>query len=130
MPRMPFELALKPVWRDLDALGHVNNAVYATWLENAREAWWREVAGEFDRFPFLLARLEVDFRAAVTWRDAVTVRVRVSRIGASSFDLAYEIDAGGRRAADAKTVQVMFDHAKGAKVPIEAELRAKLRRWE
>lgn len=121
----PFTIRLKPVWRDMDALGHVNNAVYSTWLENAREAWWREVAGPFDLFPFLLARTEIDFRASVTWRDEVTVSVWVSRIGTSSFDLTYAIEAG-RRVADAVTVLVMYDHAAKKSVPIGRDLREKL----
>jgi acyl-CoA thioester hydrolase len=119
-------LRFKPAWRDLDALGHVNNAVYSTWLENAREAWWRAVAGPFDLFPFLLARTEIDFRAPVAWKDEVELTVRVSRVGTSSFELTYALDSGGRRIADAKTVQVMYDHAARRTVPIAAELRAKL----
>jgi acyl-CoA thioester hydrolase len=118
---------VKPVWRDMDALGHVNNAVYATYLENAREAFWREVAGPFDRFPFILARLEIDFRAPATWRDEVVARVTVSRIGTSSFELSYGLeDAAGRRLVDAKTVLVMFDYAAGKAVPIDDATRAKL----
>lgn len=122
-----FRIPLKPVWRDMDALGHVNNAVYATWLETAREAWWREVAGAFDLFPFLLARIEIDFRRAVTWKDELELSLWVSRIGNSSFELAYRIQDGQARVvADARTVLVMYDHAAGRTVPIDDSLRARL----
>ncbi len=135
-----FTLRLKPAWRDLDALAHVNNAVYSTWLENAREAWWKSIAGAFDLFPFLLARTEIDFRAPVGWHDELTLTVRVSKVGTSSFELTYAIDAAGlpseaargqsakegRRIADAKTVQVMYDHAAKKTVKIDAALRRTL----
>lgn len=123
-----FRIPLKPVWRDMDALGHVNNAVYATWLETAREKWWHAVAGgAFDVFPFLLARIEIDFRRAVTWRDELELGLWVSRIGKSSFELTYRIaDRQGRVVTDARTVLVMFDHAAGRTVPIDDDLRTRL----
>jgi acyl-CoA thioester hydrolase len=127
-PRMPeFSIRFKPVWRDQDALGHVNNAVYSTWLENAREAWWRSVAGEYTLFPFLLARTEIDFRAPVTWRDPIVLTVRVTKVGNSSFELTYSIDTeDARHVADAKTVLVMYDHEAKKTVTINDELRSKL----
>lgn len=121
-----FSITVRPTWRDQDALGHVNNAVYLTYLESWRAAFWRDLAGDFDRFPFILARVEIDFRAAASWRDNLTVRGWVSRVGTSSFDVTYEIDGAGRRIAEARTVQVMFDHERGVKMPIDGALRAKL----
>ena len=118
-----FTLTFKPAWRDLDALGHVNNAVYSTWLENGREAWWKQIAGAFDLFPFLLARTEIDFRAPVGRHDELTLTVRVTKVGTSSFELTYAIDSAGRRIADAKTVQVMYDHAAKTTVRIDDALR-------
>lgn len=118
-------LRLKPQWRDLDALGHVNNAVYSTWLENAREAWWREVNGPFDLFPFLLARTEIDFRAPVRWRDEVAVSLSVERIGRTSIELRYEIDGPAGRVADARTVLVMID-SEGRPAPVPDALRRRL----
>ncbi|MBI2921107.1 MAG: acyl-CoA thioesterase [Planctomycetes bacterium] len=123
----PFRLAVKPIWRDMDALRHVNNAVYLTYLENSREAWWKSVVGEYDMFPFTLARIEIDYRSAATWRDDLTVSLWVSRVGTTSFDLTYEIDAPeGRRCADAKSVLVMMNPGHTATVAIEGELRKRL----
>ncbi len=122
----PVEIRLRPQWRDQDALGHVNNAVYSTWLENARDAWWTAVSGPCARFPFLLARTEIDFRAPATWRDEVVVRVRLERIGNSSFDLSYVVeDPSGRRFAEARTVLVMTG-PDGRPAPIAPELRRKM----
>ena len=127
----PFELRVQPTWRDMDALGHVNNAVYSTWLEMARAAYWQALVGPFDRFPFLLARTEIDFRASVTWKEEVTVRIWVAQMGNSSLHFAYALDtADGRRIAEARTVQVMFDHAAQRKLPLDDGLRKRLEAFE
>jgi acyl-CoA thioester hydrolase len=131
MALMAFTLNFQPTWRDMDALGHVNNAVYSTWLENARDKWWHEVVGAFDLFPFMLARTEIDFRRAVTWRDPLKLSMRVSKIGHSSFELTYAVvDASGNAVADAKTVMVFYDHAAKKSVPIPDEIRKKLKAYE
>jgi acyl-CoA thioester hydrolase len=119
-------MSFQPTWRDMDALGHVNNAVYSTWLENARDRWWQQVAGPYDRFPFILARTEIDFRRSVTWRDPLTLTLWVSRIGNSSFELSYTIDHASGRVADAKTVLVMVDFTTNTSIPISDVIRAKL----
>ncbi len=145
----PLTLRIKPIWRDQDALGHVNNAVYSTWLENAREAYWTAFAGAYDLFPFMLARTEIDFRAAATWRDHVVVSVWVSKIGNSSFEFSYSIDGdkpaapkpasthrdlkygeGGTHFADAKTVLVMYDFAEKKTVPIDKAMRKRMEEFE
>jgi acyl-CoA thioester hydrolase len=124
----PFVHRVKPIWRDMDALRHVNNAVYLTYLENTREAYWRAFAGDVEIFPFTLVRVEIDFRASATWRDLVDVKAWVSKFGNASFEFAYALDtADGRHLADAKTVLVMMDHEKGVPVPIGEDLR---KRWE
>jgi len=121
-------MRVKPVWRDMDALQHVNNAVYLTYLENAREAYWRAFAGEVEIFPFTLARVEIDYRSSATWRDDLTVAVWVKRLGTTSFELGYTIDAAdGRRCAEARTVLVMMDPWHAKPVPIDDALR---QRWE
>lgn len=121
---------VKPVWRDMDALQHVNNAVYLTYLENAREAWWKELAGAYDIFPFTLARNEIDYRSAATWRDEIDVRLTVSRIGNTSFDLSYRLVAGERLVAEARSVLVMMDAAQKNPVRIDEATRAKMTRYE
>ena len=127
----PFVAKMKPVWRDMDAFAHVNNAVYLTYLENAREAWWLAFAGPIDEFPFTLARIEIDFRSSATWRDLLSVRLWISRYGSSSFDFSYILDShDGRRIAEAKSVLVMFDRATNQPTPIDPALRARLEAFE
>ncbi|KAF0245257.1 MAG: acyl-CoA thioester [Planctomycetota bacterium] len=121
---------VKPVWRDMDALRHVNNAVYLTYLENAREAWWKDVAGTYDIFPFTLVRVEIDYRSSVTWRDEIDISVTVAKIGNSSFELAYLLAAGKRVVAEARTVLVMMDEKQVKPVRIPEEARQKMKRYE
>ena len=74
-------------WRDVDAYGHVNNAVYLNYLEEARDAWVQEVLGRAsgNTWDFVLARVEIDFRVELTQDDGtVTVRCALDTIGRSS----------------------------------------------
>jgi len=77
-------------FRDCDAMGHVNNAVYSTYLEEARIG----VLG--DLIDFILARVEIDFRSELRAAEEVEVRTRCSRVGRKSFDLEYVMRAGER----------------------------------
>src|SRR6188508_2977250 len=107
-------------FRDCDAMGHVNNAVYSTYLEEARIG----VLG--DLFDFILARVEIDFRAELRMGEEIEVRTRCSRIGTKSFDLEHVIAVGDRVVAEAKSVLVAYDYELGGSVPIGDELRAAL----
>ena len=107
-------------FRDCDAMGHVNNAVYSTYLEEARIG----VLG--DLISFILARVEIDFRSELRSGEEVEVRSGCSRIGTKSFDLRHVITAGGRVVAEAKSVLVSYDYERGASVPVPDELRERL----
>jgi len=101
-------------FRDLDSMGHVNNAVYLTWLENARIEFLRAI-GAFegvaaDEMAMILARVEIDFRSPVRFGERVDVGVRVSRFGTKSFDLEHSIRVDDRVVADASAVLVAYDY--------------------
>jgi acyl-CoA thioester hydrolase len=119
-------------FRDCDPLGHVNNAVYLTYLEQARFQLWLAQFGQHPahshRPGLIMARAEIDFRAQVRYGDVLDVRVNLDAIGRSSFTYSYEIAdaASGRLVAAAKTVLVHFDYEKNVSVPIDEELRVKL----
>jgi acyl-CoA thioester hydrolase len=117
-------------FRDLDPMGHVNNAVFLTWLENARIEFFRTL-GAFDgvgasEMTMILARVEVDFRSPVTFDETVAVGVRVSRFGTKSFELEYELRVGDRIVAEAKTVLVAYDYATSSAKEIPTEWRQRL----
>lgn len=120
-------------FRDCDPLGHVNNAVYLTYLEQARFAHWRDVWGfDLEGLPddapgVILARAEVDYRRPARYGDRLEVRISLDRIGRSSFTYIYEVvDQNGATVAEAKTVQVMYDYAAGRPVPLSDEMKARL----
>ena len=112
-------------FRDLDGLGHVNNAVFSTYLEQARLAWF----GEADRMPLadvILARTELDFRSPVHMGEVVEIGLRPSRLGTKSFELEYELRAGGRVVAQAKSVLVGYDYERGESIPVPERWRRRL----
>ena len=123
---------------DCDPLGHVNNAVYLTYLEQARITLWRAQAGHLwrDRSPvegsrgvgFILARAEVDFRSEAHDGDELEVRLSLAGFGRTSATYDYEIVhvASGRLVAAAKTVQVWYDYDAGRPVPIPDGTRTQL----
>ena len=128
MEGFPFVYRDTVRFNDLDAFGHVNNAVYATYLEDARNAFLREL--ELIRtiadIRMILARVEIDFRAELRAGEDIEVRSRCSRIGTKSFDLEHEIWTGDRRVADAKSVMVGYDYAVGASAPLTDDQRKRL----
>ncbi len=115
-------------FRDVDAMGHVNNAVFLTYMESARVAYLLELgaATGLEDLSIIVARIEIDFRAPVRFGDEVEVGVRVSRFGAKSFDLDYELRAGGRLVAEATSVCVSYDYTKRETVPIPEAWRERL----
>ena len=111
-------------------MGHVNNAVYLTWIENARIEFLRSL-GAFDspytgEMTMILARVEVDFRAPLGFGDEVEVDVRPDRIGTKSFDLAYELRSDGRVVAEARTVLVTYDYEHATPIEVPAAWRERL----
>jgi acyl-CoA thioester hydrolase len=112
-------------FRDLDGMGHVNNAVFSTYLEQARLAWF----GNDEKMPLedvILARTEIDFRSPLSVGEVVEIGVRPSRLGTKSFDLEYELRAGGRLVAEAKSVLVGYDYERGESAPIPERWRERL----
>lgn len=109
MTELQYETDIPVRYADQDTLGHVNNAVYATYLEEARISYFRDVLDETltDR-SMVVANLAVDFLAPVT-SDSVVVGVEVTDIGTKSFTLEYAIEARDTIAATATTVQVHID---------------------
>jgi len=121
-------------WRDVDAYHHVNNAVYATYLEECRDEWVEHTLGDAgDVWDYVLARVAIDFRRELTQEDdTVLVRCRLARIGNSSVTLAEEIRTeDGVLSAQAEAVLVARDRASGRSRPLtEAERAAFARELE
>lgn len=111
-------------FRDLDALNHVNNAVYLTYLEEARLAFSAEMGVDWARFHelgFVIARCEIDYRHPAVLGDTLRVELSVGDVGRSSFEFVYRMTRAGdgKLIAEARTTQVCFDfiHSRPARLP-------------
>jgi acyl-CoA thioester hydrolase len=111
-------------FRDVDALGHVNNAVFLTYLEDARIGFL--VPKGADASAMILARVEIDFRAPLRTGDELEIGVRPVGVGTKSFELEYEIRSGNTVAAEARTVLVSFDYETGRSVEVPQAWREAL----
>lgn len=111
-------------FRDLDGMGHVNNAVFLTYMESARIAYLEALGAGHNPLQWLiLARAEVDFRSPISFGEEVEVGVRTSRIGMKSFDLEQEVRADGRLTAEGKFVLVAYDYTTNRSRALPAEWR-------
>jgi acyl-CoA thioester hydrolase len=122
---------------DCDPLAHVNNAVYLTYLEQARITLWRAQLGGWPwrdsqntgrREGFILARAEVDFRAQAREGDELEVRLALGGFGRTSATYEYEIvnTVTGTLVAEAKTVQVWIDYEAGRPLALGDSLKGQL----
>ena len=121
-------------FRDLDAMGHVNNAVFFTYFEEGRLALFTSESPEkkFPGFDFILARISCDYLKPVTIDDRLTLQIRVSKIGSKSFAFDYIVlDRGDADViyATGKSVQVCYDYEKGATVAVPGDLNRLLERY-
>lgn len=118
-------------WRDMDAYGHVNNAVYLNYLEEARDAWAQEVLGKVtDTWDFVLARVAIDFKQELKQDDgAVIVRCVLDSFGRSSVRTREEIvKQDGTISAIAEAVIVARDPQAGRSRPLSDAEREALER--
>ena len=106
-------------FRDLDSLAHMNNAVYATFLEQARIAFLESNGAHVGEM--ILARLEIDFRSPAELGERVEIAVTPTRVGTKSFDLEYVMRVGDRVVAEAKSVLVAYDYETARSVEIPHE---------
>lgn len=119
-----FTMDVQVRFRDIDALGHVNNAVYVTYLEQARVQYLKQVLGlGLENLDTVLVSLEIDYRKPITESDSVEVAIDISELGASSIPMEYEIRDGNEVVAVAETVQVAYDTDSRSSKPLPDEWR-------
>lgn len=119
-------------WGDMDAYGHVNNAVYATYLESSRIAFFEATnmygLADNERHRPALASMTIHFRKQVHYPAELEAGVRVARIGTSSFGLDHVLVRAGTDevVADGSSVIVYVDYSIGKSIPLTPALRAVL----
>jgi acyl-CoA thioester hydrolase len=126
-----FSIPMTVRFHDLDALGHVNNAVYLTYIEAARLAYFAHLKITDPVQPSLmLARVEADYFRPVLMQHDVRVTASISRIGNKSLNMQHDIIADGVMAAKLETVLVWYDHEAQTSVVVPDEVRRTILTWE
>lgn len=118
-------------FRDLDALNHVNNSVYLTYLEESRIAFMRETqVGSLDdpEQGTILAHCNIDYRLPAVLGDTLVIRVWVGEIRRSSFELRYLIERkmDATTIAEAQTIQVCYNYITKQPIRLSSDSRSKL----
>jgi acyl-CoA thioester hydrolase len=116
---------------DIDAVGHVNNAIYLTYFEIARFNYWKDVTKwDLSENGIIVGRTEVNYLKPVMLHDQIVCYVRVVRIGNSSFDVMHVLvkvtDKGEEICTTGKTVCISYDYSTNKSVKIPAIFRNKM----
>ena len=127
---MHFEITLRPRVSETDMLGHINNVAVMGWFEEGRSYMVREALGKPPRLPpFVLARMETDFRGQLFFGEEARVTSGVERFGTTSVTVRQRIEQGGRLCAEARCVLVHFDHGTQRPASLPSDLREALSRY-
>jgi acyl-CoA thioester hydrolase len=128
----PVRLEVPVAWGEMDAMRHVNNIVYFRWFESARVAYFARIAlagfSEHQGTSAILASTSCRYKAPLEYPDTVEVGARVSGFEEHGFQMRYAVWSGNlsRLAAEGEARIVTYDYAAGAKVPLPADLRARI----
>jgi acyl-CoA thioester hydrolase len=131
----PFEVSIEVVFRDIDAMGHVNNAVFFSYMETARIKY---VAMVFEQsnlldleLPLILVEATCSYKTPAYLGEQLTIGVGISRFGTKSFDLIYRVvGENGRLVASGKTIQVMYDYGSRRAFAIAEEIKARVQAFQ
>ena len=128
--RWPVSVHIPVAWGEIDSFQHVNNVVYARWVETARIEYFKQV-GFLERMPEegvgpILARIAIDYRRPVTFPDTVRVSVSTTRVGNSSFTMSFTVWSEQQQAEVARGDQVIvaLDYRTNQTAPLDEKLRA------
>ena len=130
-----FKTAIPVRFADIDAFGHVNNAVYMTYFEIARSNYWDEIVHwDWEQMGIIIGRAEINYLKPITLKDRVYAYVRTARIGKSSFDLDYALVKLGHGeeilCTTGSTSCITFDYRLNASAPIPEAHRLKMLEFE
>lgn len=132
---MVFTTEIDVRFRDLDAMGHVNNAVFFTYFEQGRLDFFKKVSAEepFPGFAFILAHISCDYLKPVTIDDPLLLKMRVGNIGSKSFTFDYTVlnrNDAGVIYATGESVQVSYDYEKEVTISVAEDLKNLLRQYQ
>jgi acyl-CoA thioester hydrolase len=130
-----YKTSIETRFADFDMMGHVNNAVYFTYMEIARTKYWKQaIDWDWEQTGVVIAQASLDYISPVYLKDQISIYVRSSRIGNTSFDLEYllvkHINGKEEIAAKGKSVCVAFDYASQKPAPIPSKEKNKMIEFE
>ena len=116
---------------DLDALGHVNNAIYLNYLEKVRILWLIDekiiAPKKLNKIPLILARSEIDYKKPISDFKDFFATIFLSHLGTKSFNLSYTIKKKDIIYCEAKTVQVWFNYESNQTIVIPNDIQKKMK---
>jgi acyl-CoA thioester hydrolase len=126
------KVSIEVPYRDIDAMGHVNNAIYFSYFELARQKYWEALVGLASPLDigFVVASASIDYRLPAHMSDRLEVEIRCPRIGNSSFDFTYRMTRGEELVAEGRSTQVLWDWHEGGKRVFTDALRKRIEAFE
>lgn len=131
-----FSITLPVRFSDLDAFGHVNNATFLTYMEEARLAYWVDLFpldyNNITSLGLILADAKLSYRSPANLGERMRVWARVASFGTKSFNIEYRIEEEqtGRLVVDGSTVVVMFDYSLSKSVPVPESVKKRVLQFE
>jgi acyl-CoA thioester hydrolase len=134
----PYEVEIEVAFRDIDAMGHVNNAVFFSYFETTRVKYIMRVfePGDLTNFdlldlPLILVEATCSYKSPALLGEKLKVGIGLSRFGTKSFDFLYKIGGeDGRLVATGKTIQVMYDYGTGTVYPIPDHIKKQVEAFQ
>jgi acyl-CoA thioester hydrolase len=137
MPIFKHKTPIEVRFADVDAFGHVNNAKYLTYVEQARVKYFNDIVDwtyDWSKEGIILAKADIDFMQPVLFRDEIVVMTRCSRLGTKSFDLQYQVmkykNNEAVLMANCTTVMVAFNYVHKKSIVMPEEWKQALRKYE
>ena len=136
--KFPYEIIIEVAFRDIDAFGHVNNAVFFSYMEYARVKFAIDLLEDTDLateslldIPLILVEATCSYHSPALLSEKLTLGIALSRFGNTSFDLLYRFSGeDGRLVASGKTVQVMYDYSLGRAFPVPNSIKNKVKEFQ
>jgi acyl-CoA thioester hydrolase len=129
----PIHHAVEVRLRDLDPMGHAHHSLPIIYVEEARAAYWRDIAGRADLpgIDYVLGEIRIRYHARIHFPATLDIALRTSRIGRSSFDMEFEVRAtDGTLLSSGGTTQVFYDYAAARSKPMPDDVRTRIEAFE
>ncbi|UCG14578.1 MAG: acyl-CoA thioesterase [Deltaproteobacteria bacterium] len=115
----------KVLFRDLDAMGHVNNVAFMAFMEDARMQYWKALRKEYGlkTINFILAEITCSYQSPAYLGETLLIGIRACKLGNKSFHFEYRMEdkGSGRLVTEGRSVQVMYDYKQQHSVPLGEE---------